>query len=66
LKLENLLINYETEEDKNNLNLLKAEVKIIDFGFATRLNGSNLRYSILGSPINMDPILLTKLNNKCK
>ena len=64
LKLENLLINYESEEDKNNLNLLKAEVKIIDFGFATRLNGSNLRYSILGSPINMDPILLTKLNNK--
>ena len=64
LKLENLLINFESEEDKNNLNLLKAEVKIIDFGFATRLNGSNLRYSILGSPINMDPILLTKLNNK--
>ena len=64
LKLENLLINYETEEDKNNLNLLNAEVKIIDFGFATTLNGSNLRYSILGSPINMDPILLTKLNNQ--
>ena len=64
LKLENLLINFESEEDKNNLNLLRAEVKIIDFGFATRLNGSNLRYSILGSPINMDPILLTKLNNK--
>ena len=56
--------NYETEEDKNNLNLLKAEVKIIDFGFATHLDGSHLRYSILGSPINMDPILLTKLNNQ--
>ena len=64
LKLENLLINYESEEDKNNLNLLKAEVKIIDFGFSTYLNGSQLRYSILGSPINMDPILLTKLNNE--
>ena len=64
LKLENLLINYESEEDKNNFNLLKAEVKIIDFGFATKLNGANLRYSILGSPINMDPILLTKLNNQ--
>ena len=64
LKLENLLINYESEEDKNNLNLLKAEVKIIDFGFATHLDGSHLRYSILGSPINMDPILLTKLNNQ--
>ena len=64
LKLENLLINYETEEDKNNLNLLKAEVKIIDFGFSTHLDGSHLRYSVLGSPINMDPILLTKLNNQ--
>ena len=64
LKLENLLINYESEEDKNNFNLLKAEVKIIDFGFATKMNGANLRYSILGSPINMDPILLTKLNNQ--
>ena len=64
LKLENLLINYESEEDKNNLNLLKAEVKIIDFGFATHLDGSHLRYSVLGSPINMDPILLTKLNNQ--
>ena len=64
LKLENLLINYETEEDKNNLNLLNAQVKIIDFGFATHLDGSHLRYSILGSPINMDPILLTKLNNQ--
>ena len=64
LKLENILINYESEEDKNNLNLLNAEVKIIDFGFATKLIGSNLRYSILGSPINMDPILLTKLNNQ--
>ena len=64
LKLENLVINYETEEDKNNLNLLNAQVKIIDFGFATHLDGSHLRYSILGSPINMDPILLTKLNNQ--
>ena len=64
LKLENLLINYESEEDKNNLNLLKAEVKIIDFGFSTHLDGSHLRYSVLGSPINMDPILLTKLNNQ--
>ena len=64
LKLENLLINFESEEDKNNLNLLKAEVKIIDFGFSTHLDGSHLRYSVLGSPINMDPILLTKLNNQ--
>ena len=64
LKLENLLINFETEEDKNSLNMLKAEVKIIDFGFSTILDSSGLRYSILGSPINMDPILLKKLLNQ--
>ena len=64
LKLDNLLVNFETEEDKKNLNMLKAEVKIIDFGFATYLDNTGLRYSILGSPINMDPILLTKLINQ--
>ena len=63
LKLDNLLINFKSEEDKINLNLLNAEVKIIDFGFATHLEGSNLSYNTLGSPINMDPILLTKINN---
>ena len=64
LKLENLLINFETDEDKKNLNMLKAQVKIIDFGFSTFLDSSGLRYSILGSPINMDPILLKKLINQ--
>ena len=64
LKLDNILINFESEEDKNNLNMLKAQVKIIDFGFATYLNDNGLRFSILGSPINMDPILLTKLLNQ--
>ena len=63
LKLDNLLINFNSDEDKNNLNLLNAELKIVDFGFATYLEGSNLSYSTLGSPINMDPILLTKINN---
>ena len=64
LKLDNILINFESEDDKKNLDMLKAQVKIIDFGFATYLNDNGLRYSILGSPINMDPILLTKLLNQ--
>lgn len=64
LKLDNILINFESEEDKKNLNMLRGEVKIIDFGFATYLDNTGLRYSILGSPINMDPILLTKLINQ--
>ena len=64
LKLENMLMNFESEEDKRNLNMLKADVKIIDFGFSTYLDNAGLRYSVLGSPINMDPILLSKLINQ--
>ena len=64
LKLENILVNFENENDKASVNMLKAKIKIIDFGFATHLGASNLRYSTLGSPINMDPLLLKKLANK--
>ncbi len=61
IKLDNILVNFENEKDKNSLNMLKAQIKMIDFGFATHLGSKNLRYSTLGSPINMDPILLKKL-----
>ena len=63
IKLDNILLNYETEEDKNNLNLMKATAKIIDFGFACKISKTGLQYSTLGSPINMDPIILKKLNS---
>ena len=61
LKLDNILMNYENEQDKENMNILGAQVKIIDFGFATVLNPKqNLAFSTLGSPINMDPGILKK------
>ena len=63
VKLDNVLLNFDTEEDKENLNMMKAQVKIIDFGFACKLSKSGLQYSTLGSPINMDPIILKKLNS---
>ena len=59
LKLDNILLKYSKEEDKNNL--MKAEVKIIDFGFARYLEKNNLAQSLLGSPINMDPKILEKM-----
>ena len=64
IKLDNILVNFDTETDKNNIDMLKATIKVIDFGFATHLGSANLRYSTLGSPINMDPILLKKLAAK--
>ena len=63
IKLENILLNYENEEDKKNLNLMKAQVKIIDFGFACKIQKNALTYTAIGNPLNMDPLILKKLNS---
>ena len=60
LKLENILLHYENEEDRLQKNILKAKIKIIDFGFARYNEG--LVNSVLGSPMFMDPRILRKLN----
>ena len=62
IKLDNILVHYDSEEDRLNRNLMKAKVKMIDFGFARYLKKEELAYSTLGSPINMDPGILRKLN----
>jgi len=62
IKLDNILVDFDNEEDRKNKNMMKAKVKIIDFGFARHLQPSQLAYSTLGSPINMDPGILRKLN----
>ena len=62
IKLDNILVNFETEKDRLEKNMLKSHVKVIDFGFARRLAPETLAYSVLGSPINMDPGILRKLN----
>jgi len=63
LKLDNILVNFKNDEDKNSLNMMKAEVKLIDFGFATKLHSSqsNLTHTVLGTPCNMDPQLLKNM-----
>ena len=61
IKLENLLVIFPTEEDKQNLNMLKAEIKITDFGFSRYLKADKLATSLLGNPINMDPHILRKM-----
>ena len=66
LKLDNILVNFNSETDRKNLNMMKAVVKIIDFGFATHIGNSNLVYSTLGSPINMDPNILKKMEENKK
>ena len=60
LKLDNILINYPSDYDKNALNLMNCQVKIIDFGFATKLN-KPLTFTALGTPTNMDPKILENI-----
>ena len=62
IKLDNILVSFPKEIDKNNLNMMACQIKIIDFGLATRLGPQDLTYTALGSPINMDPLILKKFN----
>jgi calcium-dependent protein kinase len=64
IKLDNILVNFDSEKDKKNLNMLKAKIKIIDFGFARHISSSELAKSVLGSPINMDPLIFQKMIQK--
>ena len=67
LKLDNILICFNSEADKASLNMMKATAKITDFGFATILkNGNNMAYSILGTPIYMEPEMLNNMQQHTK
>ena len=63
LKLDNILVNFDDENDKNSMNLFKAQVKIIDFGFASAKEDSKMFTTAIGSPLNMDPLILNKFCN---
>ena len=64
IKTENILLNFRNIEDLKSFNLLNADVKIIDFGFAKYLDDKKIETSICGSPINMDPKILKALAYK--
>ena len=62
LKLDNIFINYEDENDKKNKNIMKATIKLNDFAFAKYLKKGELTHTTIGSPLYMSPIILNKLN----
>ena len=66
LKLDNIMVNFDTEQDKINLNMMKAQIKIIDFGVSAILSPgtNNLAYTAVGTVENMDPIILKKYLKK--
>ena len=66
LKNENILLNYEDEKSRENKDIMKAKIKIIDFAFARYLKEGELAKSILGSPLNMSPYILNCLTSNEK
>ena len=66
LKLENIMVNFDTDIDKKNLNMMKTTIKIIDFGFSTIASKGNLAYTAIGTIKNMDPLILNNFLNKNK
>ena len=61
LKLDNIIFNYENQEDLLLKKIKKAQIKIIDFGFARYLEKNEKAESILGTPVFMDPNILNNL-----
>jgi serine/threonine protein kinase len=66
LKLDNIMVSFNNDYDKANCNMLKSTIKIIDFGFAIQLTPNHLATTVLGSPINMDPLILKEMANRGK
>jgi len=60
IKLENILLNYVD----NNMDLFKAQIKLIDFGFAKKLGNEDMTYSICGTAATSDPRIINAMKDK--
>ena len=65
INLGNILLNYENEEDAKNLNLIKAQIKIINFEYSAKLPKNGLVYDLIAN-LCMDPYSLKILNDTSK
>ena len=58
LSLDNIMINYENEDDLKNNNIMKGKIKIIDFFVASYLQKGELSNLYAGIHAYMSPIML--------
>jgi serine/threonine protein kinase len=61
IKLANILVKFNSDEDIQKLNMKNAIIKICDFGISV---DGDRGFTTIGAPAYMDPILLKKLQDK--
>lgn len=66
LKLNNILLKYKNNYDLNNINILSAQAKIIDFNLSYIKNNYYEPYSVVGTLPNMAPNIIYNINNNQK
>lgn len=64
LSLNHIYLDYDSEEDRNNMNLLKVKIKIGNFHFSKVLGENELAHSFIGTPVYMDPNILFSNENQ--
>ena len=55
LDLEHILVDYDSIEDRANLNFSNSKIKIGNFHFSKILEDNELAHSFIGIPVYMDP-----------
>ena len=60
LKPSKIIVFFENEKDRSDLNMIKATIKIHDFSLAIQLGKNEKAYDAVGSPLYIDPIILKK------
>ena len=61
IKLDNILVKFSSENDKNKLNMMNAQIKIADFGISIR---GATAFTAIGTPAYMDPFILKKVKER--
>jgi serine/threonine protein kinase len=63
IKLDNVLLHFSNDHDKEFYNILNSVIKLIDFGFSRHLDKGQVASTICGSPLNMAPQILNNIYN---
>ena len=68
LKLENILVIFNSENDKNSLNMMRAVTKLSDFGISTTLQASknNKTFTAIGTKGYMEPQIQKSLEERSR